>query len=185
LHDVTRNPSKLYDTLLKMADLYVSWSDYHRTIERLAAQVHASGWRFNQIVCIARGGLRVGDTLSRIFDLPLAIISTQSYGGTGGVVRGEITIAEHMTMTTPSLGDRVLVVDDLVDSGITLEIVRRNLLERYPLIKELRTAVLWCKGCSEVVPDFHVEFLAESPWIHQPFEPYDLMSAEDLRGRVS
>jgi uncharacterized protein len=168
-----------------MPDLYVSWSDYHKTIERLAAQIHASGWRFNQIVCIARGGLRVGDTLSRIFDQPLAIISTQSYGGEGGTVRGEITIAEQMTMTTPSVGDRVLVVDDLVDSGITLEVVRRHLLERQPHVKDLRTAVLWCKACSKVVPDFHAEFLADSPWIHQPFEPYDLMSADDLRSRVS
>jgi hypoxanthine phosphoribosyltransferase len=168
-----------------MADLYVSWSDYHKTIERLAAQVHASGWGFNQIVCIARGGLRVGDTLSRIFDLPLAIISTQSYGGEGGTERGELKIAEHMTMTTPSLGDRVLLVDDLVDSGVTLEIVRRHLLEQYAVIKDLRTAVLWRKASSRFTPDYQVEFLAENPWIHQPFEPYDLMSAKDLCSRSS
>ncbi|MCG6874049.1 MAG: phosphoribosyltransferase [Betaproteobacteria bacterium] len=168
-----------------MADLYVSWSDYHKTIERLAAQVHTSGWGFNQIVCIARGGLRVGDTLSRIFDLPLAIISTQSYGGEGGTERGELKIAEHMTMTTPSLGDRVLLVDDLVDSGVTLEIVRRHLLEHYAVIKDLRTAVLWRKASSRFTPDYQVEFLAENPWIHQPFEPYDLMSAKDLCSRSS
>ncbi len=68
-------------------DLYVSWSDYHRTIERLAAQVHESGWKFNQIVCIARGGLRVGDVMSRIFKLPLAIIFTSSYIGEAGTHR--------------------------------------------------------------------------------------------------
>jgi len=49
-----------------MADLYVTWDDYHHAIERLAAKIHDSGWHFNQIVCIARGGLRIGDTLSRI-----------------------------------------------------------------------------------------------------------------------
>jgi len=168
-----------------MADLYVSWSDYHKTIERLAAQVHSSGWQFNQIVCIARGGLRVGDTLSRIFDLPLAIISTQSYGGEAGTVRGELKIAEHMTMTTPSLGDRVLLVDDLVDSGVTLEIVRQQLLERFPFIKDLRTAVLWRKASSRFTPDYEVAFLADNPWIHQPFEPYDQMSPQDLSGRAS
>ena len=104
-----------------MADLYVSWADYHRAIERLAAMVHGSGWRFNQIVCIARGGLRVGDIMSRIFELPLAIIFTSSYTGETGASRGEITVSEHMAMTTPELGDQVLVVDDLVDSGVTLE----------------------------------------------------------------
>ena len=49
-----------------MADLHVSWDDYHASIERLARLVHESGWQFNQIICIARGGLRVGDMISRI-----------------------------------------------------------------------------------------------------------------------
>lgn len=167
-----------------MKDLFVSWSDYHKAIERLATRVHASGWRFNQIVCIARGGLRVGDTLSRIFKLPLAIISTQSYGGEAGAERGALTVAEQMTMTTPGLGDRVLLVDDLVDSGETLEVVQRHLQERFPAIAEIRTAVLWCKAVSKVTPDYYVEYLADSPWIHQPFEPYDRMSAAELTERA-
>jgi len=168
-----------------MADLYVSWSDYHKSIERLAVRVRASGWRFDQIVCIARGGLRVGDTLSRLFRVPLAIISTQSYGGEGGTARGELTVAAHMTMTTPKLGDRVLLVDDLVDSGATLDVVRGELRERFPAIAEIRTAVLWCKASSRVTPDYIVEYLAENPWIHQPFEPYDMMSVEDLASRAA
>jgi len=168
-----------------MADLYVSWSDYHQAIERLAAKVHESGWRFNQIVCIARGGMRVGDIVSRIFKLPLAIIFTSSYVAEGGTRRGEISISEHMAMMTPTLGDRVLLVDDLVDSGVTLEVVKRHLAERNPGVKEIRTAVLWYKGVSRSKPDYFVDHLAESPWIHQPFEPYDLMTADDLRSRAT
>ena len=135
-----------------MADLYVSWSDYHRAIERLAAKVHESGWGFNQIVCIARGGLRVGDIVSRIFKLPLAIIFTSSYVGEGGTQRGEISVSEHMSMMTPELGDRVLLVDDLVDTGVTLDVVRHRLAERHPGVKEIRSAVLWYKACSKVKP---------------------------------
>jgi len=168
-----------------MADLYVTWADYHTAIERLAATVHDSGWRFNQIVCIARGGLRVGDTLSRIFKLPLAIISTQSYPGEAGKGRGTLTVAKHMTMTTPALGDRALLVDDLVDSGVTLYAVKRHLLEAYPAIAEIRTAVLWYKACSTCTPDYHVHHLPESPWIHQPFERYDLISVSELAERAS
>lgn len=168
-----------------MPDLYVSWSDYHQTIEQLAAKVHASGWRFNQIVCIARGGLRVGDLLSRIFKTPLAIIFTQSYTGEAGTERGEITVSRHISMTTRELGDRVLLVDDLVDSGVTLDVVKRHLLEHYPAVKEIRTAVLWYKACSAVAPDYHVKYLADNPWIHQPFEPYDLMSPADLEARAA
>ncbi len=168
-----------------MADLYVSWSDYHRSIERLAAQVHASGWRFNQVVCIARGGLRVGDVVSRLFRQPLAIIFTSSYVEEGGTQRGEINVSRHLAMMTPGLGDRVLLVDDLVDSGVTLEIVKRHLAAGHPAVKEIRTAVLWYKACSRVKPDYHAEYLAESPWIHQPFEPYDLTTAGELASRLA
>lgn len=167
-----------------MADLYVTWDDYHHAIEQLAAAVYDSGWQFNQIVCIARGGLRIGDTLSRIFKLPLAIISTQSYAGEGGRERGVLTVAEHMTMTTPTLGDRVLLVDDLVDSGVTLDVVRRHLRSAYPAIVDLRTAVLWHKECSTCAPDYCVRFLPENPWIHQPFEPYEQMSVSELCARA-
>jgi hypoxanthine phosphoribosyltransferase len=167
-----------------MADLHVSWDDYHADIERLAAKVHASGWAFNQVICLARGGLRVGDVLSRIFRQPLAILSTQSYSGEAGTVRGQITVAEHMTMTTPALGDRVLLVDDLVDSGITLGVVRDALSARYPHIREVRTAVIWEKACSAFKPDYVARFLADDPWIHQPFEPYDLMDPATLVSRL-
>ncbi len=168
-----------------MPDLYVTWDDYHQAIEGLATKVHDSGWDFNQIVCIARGGLRVGDTLSRIFKLPLAIISTQSYTGEAGRERGTLTVAKHMTMTTPTLGDRVLLVDDLVDSGVTLEVVRRHLLDTYPAITDLRTAVLWYKACSQAAPDYYVQYLPGNPWIHQPFEPYEQMSVMELCERAS
>ena len=168
-----------------MADLYVSWSDYHKTIERLVTKVHESGWRFNQIVCIARGGMRVGDVMSRLFKLPLAIIFTSSYSADGGTVRGELKVSEHVSMITPALGDRVLLVDDLVDSGVTLDVVKRHIASRHPEVREVRTAVLWYKACSRFKPDFHADYLADSPWIHQPFEPYDLMTAEDLRSRAA
>ncbi len=168
-----------------MADLYVTWDDYHQDIETLAAKIHDSGWRFDQIVCIARGGLRIGDTLSRIFKLPLAIISTQSYAGDAGRERGALTVAKHMTMTTPGPGDRVLLADDLVDSGVTLGVVRRHLLDTYPTIADLRTAVLWYKAFSRCAPDYYVHYLPENPWIHQPFEPYERMSVRELCGRTA
>jgi hypothetical protein len=165
-----------------VADLHVDWDEYHRLIERLALAVHASGWEFDQILCIARGGLRVGDTLSRILDRPLAIISTASYEGEGGTERGALTIASAVTMTTASLGPRVLLVDDLVDSGVTLEAVKAHLLDRprFPAVREVRTAVLWYKACSACRPDYFVEHLADSPWIHQPFERYDRPGPELL-----
>jgi hypoxanthine phosphoribosyltransferase len=164
--------------------LNISWDQYNTLVERLALQVHESGWRFNQVICIARGGLRVGDVLSRIFELPLAILSTHSYTAEGGTVRGQLVIAEHMTMTSPRLGDRVLLVDDMVDSGHTLEVVHKELPRRFPLITDLRTAVVWYKACSVIKPDYYVSYLPDNPWINQPFEVYDTMRPEGLKARL-
>ena len=67
-----------------MTDLHVSWDQYNTLVERLALSVYESGFDFNQIICIARGGMRVGDVLSRIYEMPLAILSTHSYSAAGG-----------------------------------------------------------------------------------------------------
>ena len=164
-----------------MSDLYVSWSDYHKKIEQLALKIYLSGWDFNQIVCIAKGGLRVGDILSRIYNQPLAILASSSYNVAGKSERGNLVISHHLTMTTETLGDRILLVDHLVDSGITLDQITSWLkLNSNSTIQELRTAVIWYKACSLVTPDYYVDYLLDSPWIHQPFEKYELMNPEDL-----
>lgn len=164
-----------------MPELYISWSEYHQKIEHLAAKIYQSGWQFNQIVCIAKGGLRVGDLLSRIYRCPLAILAASSYGGVQNQERGALSVARHLTMTSAQLGDRVLLVDDLVDSGITLQETADWLQTHYSSsVQELRTAVIWYKACSPVTPDYYVDYLADNPWIHQPFEHYETLSPAEL-----
>jgi uncharacterized protein len=156
-----------------MLDLDVSWNEYHQSIEQLADLIFQSEYEFNQIVCLARGGLRVGDILSRIFDRPLAILAASSYSGDGDRQRGKLAIANQITMTTERLGDRVLLVDDLVDSGVTLQQTTIWLRDVYPEIQDLKTAVLWYKAASLYIPDYYISYLPNNPWIHQPFEKYD------------
>jgi hypoxanthine phosphoribosyltransferase len=169
-----------------MPDLYISWSDYHHKIEQLAAQIYQSGWEFNQIVCLARGGLRVGDIISRIYKQPLAILATSSYSGAGKQERGQLTFSQHLTMTSETLGSRILLVDDLVDSGVTLEEtipwLKKN--SKTP-IEEIRTAVIWYKACSRVAPDYYADYLSDNPWIHQPFENYEFTNPAELAQKVS
>jgi hypoxanthine phosphoribosyltransferase len=73
----------------------------------------------------------------------------------------------------------VLLVDDLADSGVTLRAVVER-LRGMPSITELRSAVIWTKKVSSYTPDYYVELLETSPWIHQPFEEYDGMGPEQL-----
>ncbi|MFN7570451.1 MAG: phosphoribosyltransferase [Betaproteobacteria bacterium] len=167
-----------------MNHLYVTWDEYHRSIETLALQVHRDGYAFDSLLCLARGGLRVGDTLSRIYDMPLAILAASSYRADAGRIQGELDIAQFITTTGGELHGKLLLVDDLVDSGVTLEKVVASLKQRYPRVTEVRTGVLWYKAVSAFKPDYYVSYLPDSPWIHQPFEVYDSLGTERLAARL-
>ena len=160
------------------AHRWISWDDYHRAIESLAQVVHQSGWQFDQALCLARGGLRVGDVFSRIFKVPLAILSTSSYREAASTQRGELNISNSITFTAGPLAGRILLIDDLVDSGVTLQRVQEHLRTGFSDVTEVRSAVIWYKACSVMRPDYFVEYLPDNPWIHQPFEIYDDMSPD-------
>ena len=169
-----------------MSDLYISWDAYNKKIEQLAIQVYQDGWKFNQVVCIAKGGLRVGDVFSRLFNVPLAILSVESYNGKSNEVKdqqGQFTFSRDLAKTTPNLGSRVLLVDDLADSGKTL-IKSLKWLELYYgfyLEDKIRTAVLWHKASSSFKPHYCIDYLEDSPWIHMPFEKYEITNIEDFK----
>jgi len=160
--------------------LYVSYDEYHNLIEKLAIKIHQSGWQFDTILCLARGGMRPGDILSRIFDKPLAIMSTSSYRADAGTVQGKLDIAHYITTPKGEIAGKVLLVDDLADSGHTLNAVIEQLRNNYKPITELRSAVIWTKGVSTFQADYSVETLSTNPWIHQPFESYDVLSPLQL-----
>ena len=160
--------------------LYVSYDEYHNLIEKLAIRVFQSGWQFDTILCLARGGMRPGDILSRIFNVPLAIMSTSSYRASEGKVQGHLDIAHYITTPQGQIAGRVLLVDDLADTGVTLQAVVDRLKNNYKPITELRTAVIWTKGCSTFKSDYSVEDLPTNPWIHQSFEAYDSLTPEKL-----
>ncbi|OZI74023.1 phosphoribosyltransferase [Bordetella genomosp. 12] len=164
--------------------VWVTWDDYHRLIEKLALQVYQSGWEFDQILCLARGGVRVGDVMSRIYDVPLGILATSSYREAAGTKQGDLDIAQFITITRGTLSGRVLLVDDMVDTGMTFNKVFNHLKEQFPAITELKSAVLWWKGHSQVTPDYYVDKLPTNPWIHQPFEDYDSLRPHQLESWV-
>jgi uncharacterized protein len=169
---------------IQMKDLYVTWDEYHRLIEQLALQIHASGYRFDSLLCLARGGLRIGDMISRLYAMPLAILAVSSYRGAAGTQQGQLAIAESITTTGDALHGKVLLVDDLVDSGVTLTRVVAHVQQCCRAITEVRTAVLWYKAASKYKPDYYVLYLPTSPWIHQPFEEYDTLYPYQLATRL-
>ena len=178
----------IFLAILFMTILNISWEEYHKKTEQLAVKVYDDGWKFNQVVCIAKGGMRVGDVFARIFIVPLAILSVESYKGEGLInKRGAITFSRDLAKTSPNIGSKVLLVDDLADSGITLKKSIDWLEHFYGFYfdEPVRTAVLFYKAVSKFKPTYHVDYLEDSPWLVMPFEKYEEMKIDDLKKKLN
>ena len=170
-------PAPLCDT--SSGELTFTWETYHRLIEHLALQLHHGDSRFDQIVALSRGGLRIGDALSRLFHKPLVVMAASSYGGDDARSQGELTLGSQLAHTCPSLGPKLLLVDDLADSGATL-LASRHWLKENLEVDAVATAVLWLKASSTIQPDYWAMELPNNPWILQPFEQWETLPLEQL-----
>ena len=103
-----------------MTDLFITQDQYDDLVERLILAVDSDGYQFDSLLCLARGGMRVGDVFSRVHNMPLAILATSSYREEAGKVQGDLDIASFITKTGGELKGRLLLVDDMVDSGKTV-----------------------------------------------------------------
>lgn len=156
--------------------IHITWDTYFALLRQLIQKIQASNFKPKQIVCIARGGLIPGDLLSRALKAPLAIISVASYPD-GQVHQEQIVFSRDLTSAKPLQRESVLLVDDLTESGATIERTWHWLCAWYGLNpKEVKTATVWHKAWSKFTPDFYAQFVdvdsktGTRPWIDQPQE---------------
>ena len=100
--------------------LIVNWDDYNQTVEKLAIQIHDSGYKPTILIGIMRGAAPMIDVLSRVFKLKCAYLAVESYSGKGiEDEQGDIVFSREMSSISPNMGGRILLCDDLSDTGIT------------------------------------------------------------------
>ena len=165
--------------------LIVSWEEYNNTVEKLAISVDESGYKPTLLVGIMRGGAPMIDLLSRVFKLKCSYLAVESYSGKGiEDEQGNIVFSREMSSIAQSMGGRILLCDDLSDTGITLN-KSVDWLRKYEPIKgkieDIKTATLWKKKKSTFEPDFCAVRLKNNPWIVQPFEHYEEIRIEDIK----
>ena len=164
--------------------LIIDWKEYNLIVEKLAIQIHESGYKPTLLIGIMRGGAPIIDVLSRVFKLKCAYLAVESYSGTGTEdQQGELVFSREMSSTVQNLGGRLLLCDDLSDTGVTLNRSIEWLKKYAPLkdkIENIKTAVLWKKKDSTFEPDYCAKRLESNPWIVQPFEHYEEIKIQDL-----
>ena len=156
--------------------LIVSWDEYNKTVEKLAIMVHDSGYKPTLLIGIMRGGAPMIDLLSRVFKLKCAYLAVESYSGKGVEdEQGDIVFSREMSSIAKNMGGKILLCDDLSDTGITLN-KSVDWLEKYGPIKG---KIEDKKSTFE--PDFCAVRLPDNPWIVQPFEHYEEIRIEDIK----
>ena len=165
--------------------LIVNWDEYNKTVEKLAVQIHESGYKPTLLVGIMRGGAPMIDVLSRVLKLNCAYLAVNSYSGKGiEDEQKDIVFSREMSSIAKNMGGRILLCDDLSDTGITLN-KSVDWLRKYEPIKDkiedIKTATLWKKKKSTFEPDFCAVKLKNNPWIVQPFEIFEEIRIKDIK----
>ena len=169
-----------------MADkLIIDWKEYNKIVEKLAVQIYESGFKPDLLIGIMRGGAPIIDVLSRVFKLKCAYLAVESYSGKGVEdEQGDIVFSREMSSIAPNMGGKILLCDDLSDTGITFN-KSIDWLKKYEPIKDkiedIKTATLFKKKKSTFEPDFCAKKLPDNPWIVQPFEIYEELRIEEIK----
>ena len=168
-----------------MADkLIISFEEYNKIVEKLAILIHKN-YKPTVLVGIMRGAAPIIDILSRILKLPIAYIVIQSYSGKGTQdQQGQLMFAREISSLAKDKDfSRVLLIDDLSDTGLTLNKSiewLRNYAPTKNFIQDIKTACLWKKKSSTFEPDFCPVRLDSDPWIVQPTEHYEEISIDEI-----
>ena len=165
--------------------LVISFNEYVDIVEKLTIEVNKS-YKPTVLIGIMRGAAPIIDILSRILKLPTAYLVIQSYQGKGMEDKqGDLMFARDISSIAKNKDfQRILLVDDLSDTGLTLNKSIEWLKKYEPIkdyIKEIKTACLWKKKSSTFTPDFCPIMLDSDPWIVQPTEHFEEIRVEDIK----
>ncbi|MEY2848254.1 MAG: hypothetical protein RI885_919 [Actinomycetota bacterium] len=129
----------------------LGWDEFGGAARQLAAAVVVSGYRPDVVVAIARGGLLLAGAVAYALDVKsCGALNVEFYTGVDARLPEPVMLAPHLDQA--SLADkRVLVVDDVSDSGRTLAMVVA-LLARTGA--EVRSVCLYSKPGTVLEPDF-------------------------------
>jgi xanthine phosphoribosyltransferase len=147
-------------------EIVISWPELHRDARYLSAQLHTGG-AWAGIIAITRGGLVPAALVAR--ELEIRLIDTvclASYGtggpaGAGGAEQQQG--AMRVLKGVAGDGAGYLLIDDLVDTGRTAQVVRQ-------LLPRAHFATLYAKPAGRPFVDTCVKEFKQNKWIYFPWD---------------
>jgi len=153
--DVSQAPSE--------AGFLVSWEQFHRDARALAWKLRDAG-PFRAIVCIARGGLAPAAVVARELDIRvIETVCIASYDEDNRPGRPVTLKPVADSVAGADGGAGILVVDDLVDTGATMRLVRESLPRAH-------IATVYAKPAGRTQVDTFITEVSQDTWIHFPWD---------------
>lgn len=164
----------------KLSFVSPSWDYIENLSFQLYMKIKESGFRPDVMAGVSRGGLVPARILSDLFlaeqhKVTLAIMQVGFYSGIDKTHKEPII---YQDLPGHIYGRKVLLIDDVADSGISLNFALQYLRMKKP--SEILVGTLYHKPWSSLKPNFFVE--DTSSWIVFPHERMEFM-AEQTRGK--
>lgn len=145
----------------------VSWEELHRHCKALAWRLLERG-PYQGVVAITRGGLVPAAIVAR--ELNVRVIETISCSTYNELERGtKVNILKQADAALPSQGEGWLIVDDLVDTGVTAKAVRQ-------LLPKAHFATIYAKPNGRPMVDTYITEVSQDTWILFPWDQEAVMS---------
>ncbi|GAA1689667.1 phosphoribosyltransferase [Microbacterium sediminicola] len=146
---------------------HLTWQGFGDAMRELSRVIVADGFMPEVVVAIARGGLLPGGAIAYGLGMKnCGAINVEFYTGIGTVLPAPELLPPELDMTYLE-GRRVLLVDDVADSGRTLDLAVRLLADQGA---EVRSAVIYTKPTTIIQPDYswkNTDLWIDFPWSWQ------------------
>ncbi len=149
------------NTLPHEKGFVVSWDQLHRDCRALAWRlegIQCSTGKWKQIIAVTRGGLAPAMIVSR--ELDIRVVDTVSIKSYDHQNQSEPVVVKEARLQD---AEGTLVIDDLVDTGKTLEVVRK-------MFPRAHFATIYAKPLGRPFVDSYITEVSQDTWIYFPWD---------------
>lgn len=141
-----------------------SFENVKQAAHHIVNKLDDDGYRPDRIVALARGGAIIGVVLSHMLNVPVTIVAYSSKKGKGD--------DRNHDNQLPSIdGEKLLIVDDLTDSGHSMAEVVQVYANSGEPNHQVKSATMYAKEGAVIQSDYYWHWLPKnSPFIHFPWE---------------